>query len=156
MLFFKADGIIENKDWNQNFEDDAKATKTVREIATKTIEHNNNLNTTNYLFVQSINKNIINAGLFMEEYVDPTESVQDFFKSLDLNVTNVKVDEIKMIKCIRMLKSSDRSNFVEDDYDILENYGLEGYSSRYGGFSYGFDETIINVTNKKNVFENSE
>ena len=156
MLFFKADGIIENKDWNTNFKDDDNTAKRIREIATKTIEHNNNLNTSNYLFVQSIYKDIINVGLFMEEYVDPTESVHELFKSLDLNVTNVKVDEIKMRKCIGMLKTADRADYVEDDFEILERYGLEGYSSRYGGYNVSFDETIINVTNKKNVYEKSK
>lgn len=134
MFFYKLQGINTNTASN----DDRQAKKELtRKIAIATQEYNS-VNDSLCFFVSDITDDIITMGLITKYFINPIKTAVAYTNFIGLDIEDIVVDEITINKAESLLSDADRHDFIEDDTDILEHFGLDKITGRMSrGISFG-------------------
>ena len=154
MLFFKVEAKIEDKKWSEIFKDRELFGEAVHDIASKAEEFNSKTELHNTIFVQGLNKTYLTAGVIMSEQDNLDARLPEFFKSVGLKVKDIEYKETMIGKIVPMVKQADRSCLIEDDFDLLEKYGLD----EFGRFGRGIslEEALIRPFKKETIYKKTE
>lgn len=134
MFFYKLQGINTNTVSN----DDRQAKKELtRKIAIATQEYNS-VNDSLCFFVSDITDDIVTMGLITKYFINPVKTAVAYTNFIGLDIEDIVVDEITINKAESLLGDADRHDFIEDDTDILEHFGLDKITGRMSrGISFG-------------------
>ena len=148
MLFFKVEAKINNEKWSETFKDRDLFSDVTHDFATKVLEYNSKSDFDNCIFLQGLNKTYLTAGVIMRESDNLDIRLPEFFEYIGLNVTDIDYKETMLEKITSMVRNADRNHLIEDDYELLEQFGLDDFG-RFGS-GIRFNEKLIKPSKNKN------
>lgn len=154
MLFFKVEGSLINIDAEN--EDSRKAHRAnVRRIAVKSDEFNEKFCRDSFFFVSNSSDGILTVGVIAERQGKIRETLKAYLKHIECELADIVVTEITFNSIQNLLCSADRQDYIADDDEVMEKYGLDKISGRRGR-SIDFGENIIDERSQSEVFSNAE
>lgn len=154
MLFYKVEGSLINTDVEN--EDSRKAHRAnVRRIAIKSDEFNEKFCRDSFFFVSNSSDGILTVGVIAERQGKIKETLKAYLKHIECELADIVVTEITFNSIQNLLCSADRQDYIADDDEVMEKYGLDKISGRRGR-SIDFGENIIDERSQSEVFSNAE
>ena len=141
MLFYKIEGSLVKIDAEN--EDSRKAHRAnVRRIAIKSDEFNEKFCRDSFFFVSNSSDGILTVGVIAERQGKIRETLKAYLKHIECELADIVVTEITFNSIQNLLCSADRQDYIADDDEVMEKYGLDKISGRRGR-SIDFGENII-------------
>ena len=154
MLFYKIEGSLVKIDAEN--EDSRKAHRAnVRRIAIKSDEFNEKFCRDSFFFVSNSSDGILTVGVIAERQGKIRETLKAYLKHIECELADIVVTEITFNSIQNLLCSADRQDYIADDDEVMEKYGLDKISGRRGR-SIDFGENIIDERSQSEVFLNAE
>ena len=154
MLFYKIEGSLVKNDAEN--EDSRKAHRAnVRRIAIKSDEFNEKFCRDSFFFVSNSSDGILTVGVIAERQGKIRETLKAYLKHIECELADIVVTEITFNSIQNLLCSADRQDYIADDDEVMEKYGLDKISGRRGR-SIDFGENIIDERSQSEVFLNAE
>ena len=154
MLFYKIEGSLVKIDAEN--EDSRKAHRAnVRRIAIKSDEFNEKFCRDSFFFVSNSSDGILTVGVIAERQGEVRETLKAYLKHIECELADIVVTEITFNSIQNLLCSADRQDYIADDDEVMEKYGLDKISGRRGR-SIDFGENIIDERSQSEVFSNAE
>lgn len=154
MLFYKVEGSLVNTDTEN--EDSRKAHRAnVRRIAIKSDEFNEKFCRDSFFFVSNSDDGILTVGVIAERQGKIGETLKAYLKHIECELADIVITEITFNSIQNLLCSSDCQDYIADDDEVMEKYGLDKISGRRGR-SIDFGENIIDERSQSEVFSNAE
>lgn len=154
MLFYKVEGSLINTDVEN--EDSRKAHRAnVRRIAIKSDEFNEKFCRDSFFFVSNSSDGILTVGVIAERQGKIRKALKTYLKHIECELADIVVTEITFNSIQNLLCSADRQDYIADDDEVMEKYGLDKISGRRGR-SIDFGENIIDDRSQSEVFSNAE
>lgn len=154
MLFYKIEGSLVKNDAEN--EDSRKAHRAnVRRIAIKSDEFNEKFCRDSFFFVSNSSDGILTVGVIAERQGKIRETLKAYLKHIECELADIVVTEITFNSIQNLLCSADRQDYIADDEEVMEKYGLDKISGRRGR-SIDFGENIIDERSQSEVFSNAE
>ena len=154
MLFYKIEGSLVKIDAEN--EDSRKAHRAnVRRIAIKSDEFNEKFCRDSFFFVSNSSDGILTVGVIAERQGKIRETLKAYLKHIECELADIVVTEITFNSIQNLLCSADRQDYIADDDEVMEKYGLDKISGRRGR-SIDFGENIIDERSQSEVFSNAE
>ena len=154
MLFYKIEGSLVKIDAEN--EDSRKAHRAnVRRIAIKSDEFNEKFCRDSFFFVSNASDGILTVGVIAERQDKIRETLKAYLKHIECELADIVVTEITFNSIQNLLSSADRQDYIADDDEVMEKYGLDKISGRRGR-SIDFGENIIDERSQSEVFSNAE
>ena len=150
MLFYKIEGSLVKIDAEN--EDSRKAHRAnVRRIAIKSDEFNEKFCRDSFFFVSNSSDGILTVGVIAERQGKIRETLKAYLKHIECELADIVVTEITFNSIQNLLSSADRQDYIADDDEVMEKYGLDKISGRRGR-SIEFGENIIDERSQSEVF----
>ena len=154
MLFYKIEGSLVKIDAEN--EDSRKAHRAnVRRIAIKSDEFNEKFCRDSFFFVSNSSDGILTVGVIAERQGKIGETLKAYLKHIECELADIVITEITFNSIQNLLCSADRQDYIADDDEVMEKYGLDKISGRRGR-SIDFGENIIDERSQSEVFLNAE
>ena len=154
MLFYKIEGSLVKIDAEN--EDSRKAHRAnVRRIAIKSDEFNEKFCRDSFFFVSNSSDGILTVGVIAERQGKIRETLKAYLKHIECELADIVATEITFNSIQNLLSSADRQDYIADDDEVMEKYGLDKISGRRGR-SIDFGENIIDERSRSEVFSNAE
>lgn len=154
MLFYKIEGSLVKNDAEN--EDSRKAHRAnIRRIAIKSDEFNEKFCRDSFFFVSNSSDGILTVGVIAERQGKIRETLKAYLKHIECELADIVVTEITFNSIQNLLCSADRQDYIADDDEVMEKYGLDKISRRRGR-SIDFGENIIDERSQSEVFSNAE
>ncbi len=154
MLFYKIEGSLVKIDAEN--EDSRKAHRAnVRRIAIKSDEFNEKFCRDSFFFVSNSSDSILTVGVIAERQGKIGETLKAYLKHIECELADIVITEITFNSIQNLLCSADRQDYIADDDEVMEKYGLDKISGRRGR-SIDFGENIIDERSQSEVFSNAE
>lgn len=154
MLFYKIEGSLVKNDAEN--EDSRKAHRAnVRRIAIKSDEFNEKFCRDSFFFVSNSSDGILTVGVIAEHQGEIGDTLKAYLKYIECELADIVVTEITFNGIQNLLCSADRQDYIADDDEVMEKYGLDKISGRRGR-SIDFGENIIDERCQSEVFSNAE
>lgn len=152
MLFYKVTGIMEA---NEAPEEDRRVRReNQRKIEMKSEEFNRNHSNNSFYFISEIDNTVVTAGVIADNKNKVESDLAEFFKYLDLTMKDVAVNEITFSGIENLLGAANCRDYIEDDDDIMERFGLDKITGRRGrGIAFG--DNIIEDCTKEKIYESA-
>jgi len=154
MLFYKVEGIITNAD--AETEDSRKAHREqVRKLSIKSNKFNQKFCRNSFYFISDCTDGIMTIGIISEQSEDIKATLKAYLHHVEYELKDVVISEITINSIENLLSSADRYDYINDDYEILERYGIDKITGRGSrGIEYG--ENLIEARSKNEVFTSAE
>ena len=154
MLFYKVEGIIANTPAEQN--DSRRAHReNVRKLSIKSNDFNQKRCGASFYFISDCSDGVVTIGVIADRLEDVKETIDAYLKYIDIELKDLVLTEVTINSIERLLGSADRQDYISDDDEILERYGLDKITGRRSrGIEYG--EDIIEERSKKDIFALAE
>lgn len=154
MLFYKIEGLLVKIDVEN--EDSRKAHRAnVRRIAIKSDEFNEKFCRDSFFFVSNSSDGILTVGVIAERQGKIRETLKAYLKYIECELADIVVMEITFNSIQNLLYSANRQDYIADDDEVMEKYGLDKISGRRGR-SIDFGENIVDGRGQSEVFSNAE
>ena len=154
MLFYKIEGSLVKIDAEN--EDSRKAHRAnVRRIAIKSDEFNEKFCRDSFFFVSNSSDGILTVGVIAARQGKIGETLKAYLKHIECELADMIITEITFNRIQNLLCSADRQDYIADDDEVMEKYGLDKISGRCGR-SIDFGENIIDERSQSEVFSNAE
>lgn len=152
MLFYKVTGITEA---NETPEEDRRVRReNQRKIEMKSEEFNRNRSGNSFYFISEIDNTVVTAGVIADNKNKVESDLAEFFKYLGLTMKDVAVNEITFSGIENLLGAANCRDYIEDDDDIMERFGLDKITGRRGrGIAFG--DNIIEDCTKEKIYESA-
>jgi len=151
MQFFKAEAVL-CPDSAMASQDRMSARRMTRKIEIKTEEFNLKLKGKGFFCVQNLDDDIVSICALIVEDGIFDKQLKAFLKYQGFEIQEVLTDEITFATFQGMLLSSSREGYIEDDDDVLESFGLDRLSGRWG-VHFDFGESFIEESSKEELNE---
>lgn len=154
MLFYKVEGVLTNN-ISEN-EDSRRVHRTnVRKIAIKSAEFNDKFSRDSFFFVSNSSDGIVTVGIIADQMTNINKTLDSYLKHIECELKDLVKYEITINGIQNLLCSADRQEYISDDIEIMEKYGLDQIGVRRGrGIDFG--EDIIDDCNRNEIFSNAE
>ena len=147
MLFYKVEGVIANSPTEQ---DDSRRAhrENVRKLSIKSDDFNQKFCRASFYFISACSDGVMTIGVIADRSENLKETLNAYIKHIEIEFKDLVVSEITISSIENLLGSADRQDYISDDDEILERYGLDRITGRRGrGIEYG--ENIIEERSKK-------
>ena len=152
MLFYKVTGIMEA---NEAPEENRRVRReNQRKIEMKSEEFNRNHSSNSFYFISEIDNTVVTAGVIADNKNKFESDLAEFFKYLDLTLKDVSINEITFNGIENLLGAANRMDYIEDDDDIMERFGLDKITGRRGR-GIAFVENLIEDCTKEKIYESA-
>lgn len=154
MLFYKVEGIITNI--SDAAEDSRRVQRAnARRILVKSEEFNQKLCRSSFYFISNSSDGILTVGVITDSSDRMEKTLKDYLKYIDFALKDVTITEVTINSIQNLLCSANRQDYIADDDEILEKYGLDKISGRRGrGIDFG--ENLIEDRSRDEVFLNAQ
>lgn len=127
----------------------------VRRAAIKTAEFNG-ANSRRYCFLSEWANEYVTLGIISTQDMDLVKFAEDYAKYIGLNAKLDSPDEITFENLQNLLRSADCQDYIADDDEILEKFGLDRIIGRRGrGLDFGENLVSLNVK-EEDVFASAK
>ena len=152
MQFYKIQGTITNENWAEENDNKIEEHSNIRKIAKRSREFNEKLQnkTDAFLFTSDATGDDLTAGFMLKNAEDILKLAERYAEALKLNVANISVEEITFATIRAMLRDADRAGYIENDDEVLENFGLDVLC---GNRSFRFGENLLTECEKERIYQ---
>lgn len=151
MQFYKLEGCTTDKQWTNEKKSYTEKKSQNHSLSVKALKYNKAQKDKMYIFVSDITDGIVQIGIIVKENIDIMKQVKTFLKTIQLDLQDITLEEILFTSINNMLGAADRTEFIEDDEEILKYYGLEDLTCRYGRYIH-YTENIFYIHNKAKIY----
>lgn len=154
MLFYKVEGIITNFPSKQD--DSRRAYREhVRKLSVKSDDFNQKYCKNSFYFISDCSDGVMTIGVVSDRSETLKETLNTYINYIEIELKDLVVAEITINRIENLLSTAYRQDYISDDDEILERYGLDKITGRCGrGITYG--ENIIEEHSKKDIFDSAE
>lgn len=154
MLFYKVEGMMVN-DGTENDDSRRVQRENARKILVKSEAFNQKRNRDSFCFVSESSDGFVTAGMIID-HAENTESVLNaFLKHIGCPLKDISITETTITGIQQLLGRADRCDFIADDDEVIEKYGIDKITGRRGrGIQFG--ENIVDELSQKDVFAGAE
>lgn len=155
MQFYMFEGMIKDETWVKENEDQWVLKKKIRKILLKSRTFNENRHNKSYFYVVEASEENLTAGIISEENIDLNKQIGLFLKKLEIELSDLYTEEITFNAARRLLQTASRYSYIDDDDEVLEDFGLERLAGHFGrDLIYG--ENLIEKTNRSEICDKAE
>ncbi len=150
MLFYKIQGILivgESKDEHKETREIA------RDICIKSENFNLQNDKNSYYFVVDSSDSVVNVGLITDSAKKLLTDLSKFLRFVGLPLRDVTTTEITFNTLKSLLRTSYRSDYIDDDDAVLEKFNLDKIDGRH---SIEFGENIVDNCKKDELIVTAE
>ena len=153
MRFYRFSGLITNEKWGEKMDDRLHRCWIRHDMVQKSLRfHDFFSNRRVQFFVVSASDELI-GGIVDDEGLDDRllrKSTGDYVKALGLLTSGLKLEEVTLQTMKNLLSSSNRNDFIDDDDEVLERFGLQGFYNYKSGVEFG--EDLIENSSKESIY----
>ena len=129
MQFYRVEGFQTDENWGESNNDRRVMRENVRKIARKTMAFNRKLQMKLFFYVSDAYDDVVTIGAICREPVRIEQKTLAFLKAVGLELRDVCVEEVTFQTACSLLQRADRSDYIEDDEDVLERFDLDMFPS---------------------------
>ena len=154
MLFYKVEGMMIS-DRTENEDSRRAQRENARKILVKSEEFNQKCNRGAYCFVSESSDGFVTIGMIIDR-VENTEAVlKAFLKHIGCPLKDISITETTITGIQQLLGRADRYDFITDDDEVVEKYGIDKITGRRGrGIQFG--ENLLDELSRQAVFAGAE
>lgn len=154
MLFYKVDGMVLNSE-SENEDSRRAQREATRKLFTKTEEFNQKLGRNAFCFVASLTDGLLTGGVIVVQAKDVDALIRRYLAHIDCPLKDISLTEITICGIQQLLARASRYDFVADDDEIIEKFGIDRILGRRGrGIDFG--ENIIESSSRKEICQETK
>ena len=142
MMFYKASALIVGESWVMNSIDPQEKRIHIRDIRYNTNDWNESQHKEHFCFVSHIGDPEISCGIISFSPENPEKYLSSFFLAIGFSVKEIEVHEITLSAISKLLSHAYHTDFIENDDEVMEEYGLDRIRSRFK-IKADFDEFLL-------------
>ena len=151
MLFYKVEGML--VDDCSEMEDSRRAMREhARKIHLKSDSFHQKRRSDDYCFVISVYEGLVTAGMILRSAEKKEALMQSYLRHLGYELKDITYTEVTIHSCQQMLNSACRNDFIPDDDEILEKYGIDRL--RHGHIQFG--ENLLAQRSRNAIFADAD
>ena len=154
MLFYKVTATLCDAKWAKEKNDRRTTEELTRQLAVKSEDFNEQDKQGHYCFIANIGRSDITCGILSLSSTDALKLARSYCKYLGIAVKEPEVCEITCSYMETLLSRADGRNFIEDDDDVLERFGLGGITGFRNRLDYG-ENLLDEATVKSALYDTS-
>lgn len=154
MLFYRVDGMMVD---NGAENDDSRRVQRehTRKIYLKSETFNQKRGQDCFCFVAEISDGLLTAGMIADRAENVESVMQAYLKCIGCQLTDVTITETTIAGIQQLLMRADRYDFISDDEEIMEKYGIDRVMGRRGrGIDFG--ENMLEDAARKDIVQKAE
>jgi len=154
MQYIRCQAVIQDEEFVLHNETRESSRKLTHQIATKSKDFNDKLNKDAYIFVSCIDDHVVSIGVIADKNINVDKLFNKYVKSVGIKVGDIRKEEVTLRAIVNMLSGANRFDYVNDDDEIMEYYGLDCLVGRWGR-SFEFGDTIMETPDKEEILLNA-
>lgn len=135
MQFYRVDGIAANEMWAEDTENRRATQEMARKINMLSDDFNRKLREKVYFFVTEVNEAALTIGVITRDAEKLHDQLGNYLCALGVELKGSKIEEITFRNMKRMLSYASRRDYIDDDDEVLAQFGLDRLCS-YRGFAF--------------------
>lgn len=151
MQFFKYEGLVLCETWSQENDSRRALHEKTRKIALKSDSFNQKLQRKSYFFVTDASEDTITIGVISKDSQHLQKQLEEYMKSVGIELKDTSLEEITFGVMRNMLRRASQHDYIQDDDEVLEQFGLDILDYRYNR-GCRFDEGLIESCAKRKVY----
>lgn len=151
MQFFKYEGLTLCETWSQENDSRRAMHEKTRKIALKSDSFNQKLQRKSYFFVTDASEDTITIGAISKDSQHLQKQLEEYMKSVGIELKDTCLEEITFGAIRNMLQRANQRDYIPDDDEVLEQFGLDKLDYRYGR-GCRFDEGLIESSSKREIY----
>lgn len=151
MQFFKYEGLALCETWFQENDSRRAIHEKTRKIALKSDSFNQKLERKSYFFVTDVSEDTITIGVLSRDFQNLQKQLEEYMKSVGMELKDTRLEEVTFGAIRNMLQRASQRDYIPDDDEVLEQFGLDKLDYRYGR-RFRFDEGLIEDSSKREVY----
>ena len=154
MFFYKVEGMLLNH--NAENEDSRRIQReTARKILVKTEEFNQKRGWDSFCFVSELSDGFLTVGVIIDRTENAKDLLKSFLRHIGCPLKDISITETTITGIQQLLGRANRYDFIADDDEITEKYGIDKITGRSGrGIQFG--ENIIDERSKDDIFAGAQ
>lgn len=156
MQFYKFEGVVAAQN---AIEENGRAPHATRskcgEISVRSSLYNEKLNKKAFFFISAASENTVTVGAILNGTGNVDKMLESFLKTVKIELEDIYSEEVTSKSIKNMLQAADSSNYIEDHYEVLEQYELDNLESRFIRNS-DFSEGIIEEYGKSYIYDEAK
>ena len=154
MLFYKVEGMLVNGGTEN--EDNRRAQReNARKIFMKSEEFNQKHSKDAFCFVAGYSDGLLTAGMIVDQAENTQGVMQAYLSHIGCELKDDTFSETTINGIQQLLSRANRYDFIADDDEIMEKYGIDRVTGRRGrGIEYG--ENIIDDRSRQVIYQDAE
>lgn len=142
MQFFKYEGLALCETCSQENDSRRAMHEKIRKISLKSESFNQKLRRKAYFFVADAAEDKITIGVLSNGSINLQKQLEEYMKSVGIELKDTCLEEITFGAIRNMLQRANQRDYISDDDEVLEQFGLDKLDYRYGR-GCRFDEGLI-------------
>ncbi len=155
MQFYRFEGFTVDAKWSAYNDDRRVMREKARKISMRSDAFNQRQQRKAYLFVADASEDTVTIGIIVRDFCDVPGLASRYLRAIGLDLKDTDLKEVTFNTLCNMLGCADRNDYIDDDDEVLEQFGLNRLTGRYGR-SVDFGENILDDCDRKSVYEAAE
>ncbi len=137
MLFYKVDAMIkENESQGETNQRESRRNLCI-ELQSKSESYYLKNEQNIFIFAVGSRNSKFTFGIISKDVINAEECFINFAKGISVEFSKVYIEETTFKTLLNLLSSSSRNDYIPDDDDVLEYFGIGAMSGRYNNIDYG-------------------
>ncbi len=155
MQFFKANGIITDEDWSERYNNRHIMRENVRKIAMKGNAFNQKQKKRNFFYIISVSEDTATIGVICREPANLDKQISSFLAAIEISLKDIYIEETTLSATRNMLFCADKNDYIEDDDEVLELFGLDKLTGRNErNVEYG--ENLLDESKRDEIYKEAD
>lgn len=158
MQYFRIEGVMVDEKWTEKNENRNFSEETRRKIFNKSREFNENFKENfkenGFFFMVSATENIIKIGAIIVNEKNIDKFVDNYINEIEFQIKDITIEEIIFKKLENLLDTALRMRYIENYYEILENFCLIKLSR--SDREQNYEEKIIDKFSKNEIYDSAQ
>ncbi len=151
MQFFKLEGLMANGR-SDKISDLRFAREKSRMISMKSRAFNRQLRADMFFFVSRVTDYIATVGVIAADVKNAEKLTNAYLRAIGFELQNISQEEVTLNTLERLLREADHQEYIDDENEILEQFGLDRLVGRIGR-KVDFDEKLIERRDKEKLYD---
>ncbi len=153
MLFFKYEGLASCETWSQENDSRRIMQEKIRKIYLKSAAFNQKLQREAFFFVTDASQDTVTIGMISKDYRNVQKRIEEYIKEVGIELKDTRLEEITFDAMHTLLQRASQRDYIPDDDEVLEQFGLLKLTHRYRFPGEGrYYESLIEDASKREVY----